>query len=45
MAQLGKEAMNENFLISFIKFEIKSKHLDRAQILFKYAMKNLPELQ
>lgn len=42
MSELGKEALDENFLIKFVKFEIKSKDFDRARILFNYALEKLP---
>jgi crooked neck len=34
LSDLGKEALDENFLIQFVKFEIKQKEFDRAKILF-----------
>ena len=43
MAELGKEALDENFLIRFTKFEIKCKQFERAKMLFKYAIDHLPE--
>jgi len=43
MAELGKEALEENFLMRFTKFEIKCKQFDRARLLFKYALDKLPE--
>lgn len=43
MAELGKEALEENFLIRFTKFEIKCKQFERAKILFKYALEKLPQ--
>jgi len=43
MAELGKEALEENFLIRFAKFEIKCKQFERAKLLLKYALDKLPE--
>lgn len=42
MSELGKEALDENFLMVFAKFEIKRKEFDRAKVLFNYALENLP---
>jgi|TARA_B110001450_G_C17375809_1_gene381633 hypothetical protein len=42
MTELGKEALDENFLIKFTKFEIQSKEFDRARVLFNYAIEKLP---
>lgn len=43
MSELGKEALDENFFIKFVKFEIKSKDFNRARILFNYALERLPQ--
>lgn len=42
MSELGKEALDENFLTIFAKFEVKRKEFDRAKVLFNYALENLP---
>jgi len=42
LSELGKEALDENFLIQFTKFEIKQKEFERAKVLFKYALERLP---
>lgn len=34
MSQLGRDALNPSFLMSFIKFEIKAKQIERAELLF-----------
>jgi len=41
LADLGKEALNEDFFISFIKFEIRMKEFDRCRALFKYGLENI----
>lgn len=42
LAELGREAIDENFMIQFTKFEIKQKAYGRAHVLFKYATQKLP---
>ena len=42
LAELGKEALNSVYLMAFIKLEIKCKKFDRAKMLFKYSIENLP---
>jgi hypothetical protein len=34
MGELGKEALDEEFLLNFIQFEIKSKEFERVKVLF-----------
>ena len=43
LAELGQEALDENFMIQFVRFEIKQKEFDRAKTLFRYAMEKLPQ--
>lgn len=43
LVELGKRAFSESFFISFTKFEIRQHELERAKILFEYALKNLPK--
>jgi crooked neck len=41
LADLGKEALNEDFFITFIKFEMRMKEFDRCRALFKYGLENI----
>ena len=43
LVELGKRAFSESFFIAFTKFEIRQHELERAKILFEYALKNLPK--
>ena len=43
VVELGKRAFNESFFISFTKFEIRMHELERAKILYEYALANLPK--
>jgi crooked neck len=42
LVELGKRAFAESFFIAFTKFEIRQHELERAKILFDYALANLP---
>jgi len=43
LAELGEKALDEDFFINFTRFEIKSKEFDRARVLFKYALDQMPK--
>mmetsp|Transcript_10696 Transcript_10696/g.7985 ORF Transcript_10696/g.7985 Transcript_10696/m.7985 type:complete len:312 (-) Transcript_10696:1115-2050(-) len=43
LAELGKAAFDEKFFIAFTKFEIQNKEIERAKVLFKYALDNIPK--
>lgn len=43
LSELGKLAFDENFFIQFTKFEIRCKEFERAKILFKYGLDNIPK--
>ncbi len=43
LADLGKEALNEDFFISFLRFEMRMKEFDRCRALFKYGLENIPK--
>ena len=43
LADLGDEALNEDFFNSFIKFEIKLKEYDRVRVLFKFGLDHIPK--
>lgn len=43
LAELGHKAFDENFFIQFTKFEIRHKEFERAKILYKYALDNIPK--
>jgi crooked neck len=38
---LGKESLNEDFFVTFIKFEMRMKEFDRCRALFKYGLENI----
>lgn len=44
LSDLGEKALNENFFINFIKFEIRMKEIDRARVLFNYSIDNISKL-
>lgn len=39
---MGKEAINEEFFVSFIDFEISQREFDRTRTLFEYSLQKLP---
>lgn len=41
MGELGKEALDEEFLLNFIQFEIKSKEFERVKVLFQYGLEKI----
>ena len=41
LADLGDEALNEDFFISFIKFEVKQKEFGRSRVLFKFGLDHI----
>lgn len=41
LSNLGNEALNENFFMHFIRFEIKNKEYERCRILFKYGLEHI----
>jgi crooked neck len=41
LADLGNLALDEDFFISFIKFEIRMKEFDRARVLFKFGLDHI----
>ncbi len=43
LADLGNKALTEEFFINFIKFEIKQKEFERARVLFKFGLDNIPK--
>jgi crooked neck len=43
LAELGPKAFDENFFLQFTKFEIRNKEFERAKILYKYALDNIPK--
>jgi crooked neck len=43
LADLGDEALNEDFFISFIKFEVKQKEFERGRVLFKFGLDHIPK--
>jgi len=43
LAELGHKAFDENFFVQFTKFEIRFKEHERAKILYKYALDNIPK--
>jgi crooked neck len=43
LADLGNEALNEDFFIAFIKFEINNKEYDRCRALFKFGLDSIPK--
>ncbi len=43
IADLGDEALNEDFFISFIKFEVKQKEFERGRVLFKFGLDHIPK--
>lgn len=38
LSDLGDKALDEDFFILFIKFELKMKEIDRARVLFKFGL-------
>lgn len=40
---MGHKAFDENFFVQFTKFEIRFKEYERAKILYKYALDNIPK--
>jgi crooked neck len=45
MTTLGDDFIDQNFYISFAKFETRLKEIERARVIYKYAMQKLPEGQ
>lgn len=41
LADLGKEALTEDFFINFIRFEMRMKEFDRCRTLFKFGLENI----
>ena len=41
LAELGKDALNENLFIAFCRFEIRMRNYKAAKTLFKYALEVL----
>jgi crooked neck len=41
LADLGDEALIEDFFIAFIKFEIREKEYERCRSLFKFGLDNI----
>lgn len=41
LSNLGNEALDENFFLHFIRFEIKNKETDRCRTLFKYGLEHI----
>jgi crooked neck len=42
---LGQELIDQNVYISFAKFESRNKEIDRARVIYKYALDKLPDGQ
>jgi len=42
LADLGNEALNEDFFVAFIRFEMKNKEYERCRVLFKFGLENIP---
>ena len=45
LCDLGEKALNEEYFISFAKFEIKMKEYERARVLLKYGLENITKLK
>jgi len=43
LAELGNAVFDENFFIQFTNFEIKCRNAERARMLFKYGLDNIPK--
>lgn len=43
LIDLGDEALDELYFISYAKFEIRSEKIGRAREIFKYGLENLPK--
>ena len=43
ISTLGQEHVDQNVYISFAKFETRHKQIDRARVIYKYALESLPE--
>ena len=43
LAELGPTAFDENFFLQFTKFEIRNKEFERAKILFRYGLDQIPK--
>jgi len=43
LVDLGKDALEEMYFITYAKFEIRAKQIDRAREIFKYGLENLPK--
>ena len=45
VAELGSKAYTEEFFLPFTRFEIKAKEYERARVLFKFALDQIPKSQ
>lgn len=43
LADLGNEALNEDFFIQFIRFEMRNKEKERCRTLFKFGLDHIPK--
>jgi crooked neck len=43
LADLGNTALNEDFFIAFIKFEMRNKEFERCRVLFKFGLEKIPK--
>ena len=43
LEDLGEDAMKEEYFLSFAKFEIRQKEIDRARQIFRYGLENVPK--
>jgi crooked neck len=43
LADLGNSALNEDFFIAFIRFEMRNKEHDRCRTLFKFGLEHIPK--
>jgi crooked neck len=41
LADLGNEALSEDFIIAFIKFEMRMKEFERCRVLFKFGLEKI----
>jgi crooked neck len=42
---LGEEFIDQNFYVSFAKFETRLKEIERARAIYKYALEKIPQGQ
>lgn len=45
MSELGREALKEKYFLSFSKFEIRNKSIDRARLIIEYGIESITRLK